>query len=53
MINLLNVENENIELVYSKFAGHDPSDFETEEGIKKVRDMNSKILEFAEKYFTK
>lgn len=45
--------NKNIELVYSRYGMHNPYDFETQEGINKGRKMNSKILEYAEKYFTK
>ena len=38
-------------LVYMRYAGHELISYNTEDGIKAMRDMHDKILEYAEKYF--
>ena len=46
-------KNKNFTLVYSRYASHLPIEIETENGIKKLKEMNYQILEYAIKYFTK
>ena len=41
-----------LELVYMRYGQHPLMDYEHENGIKAMRDFNTKILEFAKKYFT-
>ena len=45
--------NKNFTLVYSRYAGHDPFEIETENGIEKIKEANYQILEYSIKYFTK
>ena len=40
-----------IDLVYMRYGQHSLMDSETENGIKAMRDLNIKILDFAKKYF--
>ena len=40
-----------LELVYMRYAGHELISYNTEDGIKAMRDMHDKILEYVEKYF--
>ena len=40
-----------IDLVYMRYGEHSLMDSETENGIKAMRDLNIKILDFAKKYF--
>lgn len=44
-------KNNNIVLVYSKYAPHNPISFETQNGIDAAREMHFQILYFANKYF--
>ena len=41
-----------IDLVYMRYAGHDLNHHNTEQGINAMKEMNFKILDFANKYFT-
>ena len=45
--------NKNLTLVYSRYAPHYPFEIDTENGIEKIKEMNSRFIEFSEKYFTK
>ena len=46
-------KNKNFTLVYSRYATHISFETDTENGIEKIKEMNSQILEYAIKYFTK
>lgn len=41
-----------IDLVYMRYAGHEVYHHDTEQGIIAMKEMNYKILDFANKYFT-
>ena len=41
-----------IDLVYMRYGEHSLMDYQTENGINAMRDLNTKILEFAKKYYT-
>ena len=41
-----------IDLVYMRYGQHALTDYETKNGLNSMRDFNTKILEFAKKYFT-
>jgi hypothetical protein len=41
-----------IDLVYMRYGEHSLMDSETENGINAMRDLNTKILEFANKYYS-
>ena len=41
-----------IDHVYMRYGQHSLMDYETQNGINAMRDFNTKILEFAKKYFT-
>ena len=41
-----------LDLVYPRYADHSLVDCSTENGIKAMREIHSKILEYAKKYFT-
>lgn len=41
-----------IDLVYMRYAGHELYHHDTEQGIIAMKEMNYKILDFANKYFT-
>ena len=41
-----------IDLVYMRYGEHSLMDYQTENGINAMRDLNIKILEFAKKYYT-
>jgi len=41
-----------IDLVYMRYAGHEVYHHDTEQGIIAMKEMNFKILDFANKYFT-
>ena len=43
--------NNNIVLVYSKYAPHNPISFDTQNGIDAAREMNFQILNFSNIYF--
>ena len=45
--------NTNFTLVYSRYAGHNPFELTTENGIDKAREMIYSVLDYAEKYFKK
>ena len=45
-------KNNNIVLVYSRYAPHNPISFDTQNGIDAAREMNFQILNFSEIYFT-
>ena len=46
-------ENNNLTLIYSRYATHNPYELITENGIIKSREMIYSVIDFAEKYFTK
>ena len=41
-----------LDLVYMRFANHDLISYDTEDGIKAMRDIHYQILSYAQKYFT-
>ena len=45
------IENK-IKIIYMKFGGHELINFDTENGLKAMRDLNYYILDYAKIYFT-
>ena len=42
-----------LDLVYMRYAGHDLISFDTENGIKAMRDIHYQVLNYAKNYFNK
>ena len=48
-----NIQNKNltIDVVYMRYANHSLIDYDTDNGVNAMRDLNTKVLEFTKNYF--